>query len=86
MWLSLVERSVWVREVASSNLVIPIFASVVELVDAKDSKSFSGNRVRVRFPSEALSSHGGTGRHAGLKIPFWQQSAGPIPAESISLV
>ena len=27
-----------------------------------------------------LCRHGGTGRRAGLKIPFWQQSAGSIPA------
>ena len=30
-----------------------------------------------------LCRHGGTGRRAGLKIPFWQQSAGSIPAGGI---
>lgn len=35
MWLNLVELSVWVREVACSNRVIPTVC-VAELVDAPD--------------------------------------------------
>lgn len=33
-----------------------------------------------RIINQMLCRHGGTGRRAGLKIPFWQQSAGSIPA------
>lgn len=36
-----------------------------------------------RIINQMLCRHGGTGRRAGLKIPFWQQSAGSIPAGGI---
>ena len=38
-------------------LSIITFAEVAELVDALDSKSSSGNGVRVRFPPRVLKNH-----------------------------
>ena len=54
--------------------------SVERMPESCEEKKFLLIVTGGRIINQMLCRHGGTGRRAGLKIPFWQQSAGSIPA------